>query len=280
MKVYLLLGAICALFVGVNVVDARGLGPTVCDPVEGLAAILARPGLHYVLVGETHGTAEAPALFGDIVCAAAERPLAVGVEWPRINQPVLDAFMSERNPQRAETILRTAPALRRPDGRGSAAMIEMLKGVWRLASHGRPVSLATFDHEILAPGTSNEREAAMAEALLAAAAAKPEALVIALTGSGHADKEGFVSLQPPVRSMGQHLPGDGTVSVVLSRVGGEALVCRRDEAGVETCDRGPLVARDALTPRGIGPGRPGFDAVVSPGRPYTASPAGQARDPH
>lgn len=279
MKKRLLLGAVCAALVSADLVEARVRPPVDCEALEGLAAILARPGLRYLLVGDTHGTAEAPALFGDIVCAAADRPLAVGVEWPAVNQLVLDAFMSERNPHRAEMILRTAPALRRPDGRGSAAMIGMLKGVWRLGRSGRTVSLTAFDYEIAAPGTSNEREAAMAEALLATAAEKPEALVVALTGSGHADKEGFVSLQPPVRSMVQHLPAEAAVSIAMSRVGGEGLVCRR-EAGIETCDRGPLQAREALTPRGVGPGRPGFDAIVSPGQVYTASPAGQARDPH
>lgn len=243
-------------------------------PMDGLAPLLERPGVRYVFLGETHGTAETPELFGDIVCAASARPIVIGVEWPAENQPVLDAFLAEVDPVRALERLRKAPALKRPDGRGSRAMIDMLMRLWRLRHAGRQhVGLVAFDYEIPTPGTSNEREAEMAAAVQSAAEANPEALLLILTGMGHADREGFTSLQPPVRSMIQNLPAESSVSIAMARVGGEAWVCRREAAG-ETCSTGAIPARDPLTDRGISPGRAGFDAVASIGRPYTASPAG------
>lgn len=252
---------------------AAGTPPAAdCATVDGLGAVLSRPGLRYLLVGEIHGTVEAPALFGDIVCAAAaDRPVVVGVEWPASSQPMLDAFLAAEGEAEALTALMRAPAWERPDGRSSAAMLDLLRRVRGLRVAGRAVSLVAFDHEIPTPGTSDVREAAMAALLLRAAAERPDALVAALTGSGHADQEGFVSMQPPVRSMAQHLPRAELASVAVARPGGAAWMSSR--VG-EALSWGPvaLTPREPLSARGVGPARPGFDAMVWTGVPFTASP--------
>jgi hypothetical protein len=271
------IGAACvALALGTPAAAGTAAEGPACVAVEGLEAVLARPGLRYLLVGEIHGTAEAPALFADMACAAAAtgRPLVVAVEWPASSQAALDAFLAAEDEPEARAALMAAPAWDRPDGRSSEAMRALLEQVRALRLAGRAVSLVAFDHEIPTPGTSDAREAAMAARLREAAGARPEALVAALTGWGHADQEGFVSLQPPVRSMVQHLPRAELASVFITRPGGEAWMSSRvGEAQVW----GPaaLTAREPLTPRGVGGERPGFDVVVSTGRLFTASPPGR-----
>jgi hypothetical protein len=38
-----------------------------CASIAGTSRLWARPGVHFVIVGEVHGTAEMPALFRDLV---------------------------------------------------------------------------------------------------------------------------------------------------------------------------------------------------------------------
>lgn len=254
---------------------AQSAEPRCAAPVDGLAALLETPRLRFLLLGEIHGTAETPALFSDIICLASRRPLVVGVEWPADSQQALDAFLLAADEKAARTRLHAAPALRRPDGRGSRAMIAMLMEIWHLRQAGRPISLFAFDYEIGAPGTSNEREIRMAALLSEAARRRPDALVVALTGLGHADKTGFTSFTPPFRSMVQHLPETETVSIAMLVHGGEAWTCRRSANGASLpCAAVEILSRAPIRPRGLAAGSPGFDASLSTGGRYTASPAG------
>ena len=254
---------------------AESAEPRCAAPVDGLASLLEKPRLRFLLLGEIHGTAETPALFSDIICLASSRPLVVGVEWPADSQQALDAFLLAADEKAARTRLHAAPALRRPDGRGSRAMIAMLMEIWHLRQAGRPISLFAFDYEIGAPGTSNEREIRMAALLSEAARRRPDALVVALTGLGHADKTGFTSFTPPFRSMVQHLPETETVSIAMLVHGGEAWTCRRSATGATLpCAAMEIPSRTPIRPRGLGAGSPGFDASLSTGGRYTASPAG------
>lgn len=256
-------------------VPAQAAEPRCAASVDGLAALLERPGLRFLLLGEIHGTAETPALFSEIVCSASSRPLVIGVEWPADSQRALDAFLLAADEKAARTQIHAAPALRRPDGRGSRAMIAMLMEIWHLRRAGRPISLVAFDHEIAAPGTSNERETRMAALLSDAARKRPGALVVALTGLGHADKTGFTSFTPPFPSMVQHLPEKETVSIAMLVHGGEAWACRRSATGAPLpCAAMEIPSRTPIRPRGLGVGSPGFDASLSTGGRYTASPAG------
>jgi len=241
-----------------------------CPPLmipDGLSA-----GVDFLLVGEPHGTVEAPALVGDLACAlsAQSRPLLIGVEHPANSQAALDAWMASDGGPQAEAALLAAPAWLRRDGRSSAAMLDLVRRVRVLKASGRDVALVAFDHEIPQPGTSIEREARMAALLIEARADRPDALVVALTGAGHADRTAFTSTTPPAPSMIRNLPTDRARSLAFVRLGGEAWGCRGQPAD---CSIQPLTARDRTTPRGIvpGAGREGFDGVVSIGAPFTAS---------
>ena len=65
-----------------------------CPPVDGAAALFTEK-TKYVWVGEVHGTAEEPALFGDLVCqAAATRPVVVALERDVAEQPLWNAYLT------------------------------------------------------------------------------------------------------------------------------------------------------------------------------------------
>ena len=91
-----------------------------CAPIEGADAILADPAIDYVILGEMHGTQETPALFGDLVCAAAARgPVIVALEVALEDQAAFDAYLNSAGdaPARAallkEGVCRDVPAAAR-----------------------------------------------------------------------------------------------------------------------------------------------------------------------
>jgi hypothetical protein len=253
-----------------------------CAPMAGAEAIASRADLDFLVFGEAHGTAELPALFGDLVCAVAAtgRPVVVGVEFLPANQSRLETFLATRDADSARKTLLSAPAWSDRVGRASVAMLAMLEQVRSLHAAGAEVRLVAFDHESESGPTSEKREAGMGQRLLDASRAHAGALVIALTGVGHADRTGWQSFKPPFRSAVQYLPDDRTLSLTFVRGGGEAWACRPPAEGApEECKVWPGTKREEIPGRGIvlDASRPGFDGVVSAGKPYSAAPP--ARNP-
>lgn len=246
-----------------------------CPELPGAQALLEADAA-FIVVGEAHGTVELPALFADIACSLTTdgRPLLVGVEHGPANQVVLDAYLASDGGAAARAVLLQAPAWNEAGGRGSLAMLELIERVRQLRAAGADVALLAFDHVIETPGTTELREQAMAAHLMAAAGRSPGVRVLALTGLGHADKDGFTSQQPPFRSMAQFLPPEDTLTLSFVRSGGEALGCR-GAPGNLTCAPAPMTAREEPRARGVslGDGRAGFDGWASTGGTLTASTA-------
>ncbi|MEE2849815.1 MAG: hypothetical protein VX561_08100, partial [Pseudomonadota bacterium] len=66
-----------------------------CSPPDGTTALLERPE-RVIMIGELHGTEEAPRAVGEIACAAAEQgPVVVALELEDTLQPTLGAFISQ-----------------------------------------------------------------------------------------------------------------------------------------------------------------------------------------
>ena len=273
-----------AIFIGLLLLmpSAQTKPSLKCAPMAGTEAITSRSDLDFVIFGEAHGTTELPALFGDLVCAVAAtgRPVVVGVEFLPANQPHLEAFLATQEADNARKTLLSAPAWSDRAGRASVAMLAMLEQVRSLHAAGVDVRLVAFDHESESGPTSQKREAGMGQRLLDASRAQAGALVIALTGVGHADRTGWQSFNPPFRSAVQYLPDHRTLSLTFVRGGGEVWACRPPAEGApDECKVWPGTKREEIPPRGIvlDASRPGFDGVVSVGKPYTAAPP--ARDP-
>lgn len=253
-----------------------------CIDLPGAAAIVADPAIDFILMGEVHGTVELPAAFADLVCAAAReatRPILIGIEHDAAGQGALDAYLASNGGAAARGALLAAESWGVPGGRASQAVLAVVEQAQRLRMRGADVTIVAFDHVIPTPGTTEAREQAMAAHLVRAREAKPGALVVALTGLGHADKEGFTSATPPMLSMAGFLPGERTLSLDFVRTGGEGWGCRREDGEDDlTCGPGPLIRRDVEEARGVDrtARRGGFDGEVSTGGALTASPPARA----
>ncbi|QPQ54610.1 hypothetical protein IC614_09770 [Allosphingosinicella flava] len=252
-----------------------GLPPS-CGALPGIEQLLDRPDFNYLLIGEYHGTAEMPAVAADALCAGAKagRPLILGLEFPPANQPYLDAYLSSDGGEAARTALLVAPAWHAAeDARVTHAVLALIDRARLLASRGYKVSAVAFD-KIPQPLISKEREAGMAELLTAAQRKVPGSLVVALTGTGHADKEGWTSQNPPFLAAGGILPPRETVSLAFARPGGQYWGCQSPGGEANGCKAYDMAVREAVRPRGIvlDPAlRGGFDGLYSTGGQYTAS---------
>lgn len=256
-------------------IAAAALSTAGCAPLPGFEAVLERPGVRYVMFGEAHGTAEAPAVFGDAVCAAAAKgPVTAALEFTPADQKALAAYMRSDGGPRAMAALLAAPAWADRGGRQSRALAELIERLRRLKAAGAQVTLLAFDAAPTARGTSPAREEGMARALIEAAERRPGPVLV-LTGTGHADRTGWNG-PPPFRSAAQALPASQTLSLAFARPGGEYWTCRAPEGGgAAECKAWPMPVREAVSPRGVrldASAREGFDGAFSPGKTYTASP--------
>ncbi|MBL0939321.1 MAG: hypothetical protein IBJ03_10515 [Gemmatimonadaceae bacterium] len=249
---------------------------TTCGDLPGVEAMLDVRSLNYVLVGEYHGTVEMPRIAADAMCAAAKRgrPVVLGIEFTTANQSSLETYIRSKGDAAARTALLAAPAWQGDDARASQAVFELIEQARVLVMAGKRVSIVAFDR-VPEPAVSREREAALAEALVAARARVSGSLVVALTGSGHAGKTPWSSQNPPFPSTGQLITDGETIALAFARPGGQFFGCRAPNGDATAgCTAYDMPAREPVRARGIvldGTLREGFEGVYSSGAAYTAS---------
>lgn len=258
-----------------EVLTAAVLSRVGCAELPGADALVKRPEIEFVLVGEYHGTNEMPAVARDIACAATVvgRPLVFGVELTPVDQPALDAFMRSNGSPSARAALLASPGWCEKGGRTTAAIVDMLETLRRLGKRHR-LSVVAFDAAPALKGTSAAREAAMAKVLKKTAAKQPGSLVVALTGAGHAGKSAWTSYDPPFAAAGQLLPPERTVALTFARPGGRYWGCHAPNGDSRGCTAYDMPPREPVAARGIRFDkslREGFDGVYSAGGRYTAS---------
>jgi len=132
-----------------------------CTPIAGTAKLWESPSTRYVMVGETHGTNEAPELFADLVCAASKkRQVIVALEQPSQDQPAIDAFLKSDGKVGARAQFLKAGMWNQStkDGRSSEAMLGLFDRLRRLKQAGRIQSVAAFQNYDLSVPFSNANE--------------------------------------------------------------------------------------------------------------------------
>lgn len=235
-------------------------------PIPGLNALLARPSLKYLIIGEMHGTAEMPDAFGDLAMEMAHQgPLTVALEYSDAD-PSLDAYLHSKGTAADRAALLNGRLWTYPnqDGRTSKAMLDLIERL-RVAIATNPGLRVVPCQPSRARGDiASNRE--MGACWKAAGDARPEAVVLVLVGNVHAsliDQRGFA----PAASL---LPSERTVSLMSASPGGEAWNCQED--GCAPHQLGPA---NGPTARGIHLGsiRDGaYSGVFAPGGLFTASP--------
>lgn len=201
------------------VITLAALSARASEPCRWPAAM---PSPAVVLVGEIHGTDQAPAFVGQLACAASADGTAVTValEISAQEQPRLDTYLASAGTPAARAAMLAGPFWTRStqDGRSSAAMLALLERLRRLHADGRRIAVIAVDDE-----RAGTRDMDMAEHITRAVHAGGR--VIALLGSVHASQRlGRPSL-PDYAPAGYLLRGLAPLGVRMGAHGGEAWVC-------------------------------------------------------
>lgn len=200
--------------------------PADCPEVPGLSPLL-EPGT-VLLVGEMHGTEQAPAFVRAVACRALAEalPVTVGLEIDRADDAVFQEFLRSDGSAAARERLLTAPFWHRSsqDGRSSRAMMDLMDGLREIASSGA-LRVVLIDR----PRPPGERDRAMAESVAQAVGARPGDLFVVLTGNIHNRLTKGMPWNDRLEPMGYRLrrmqPEARLVSLDMAYPGGTAWVC-------------------------------------------------------
>ena len=261
-----MIAALVALALGTAAVQSCGAQP-------GTEALFASGKPRIIWVGEGHGTQEQPRAFLTLVCLAERtgRPVVVALERIQEEQPLWDAFLASDGGPEAQAALLKGAGWTSPtqDGRSSQAMAALAEQLRREHAAGRIRRVKLIIPE--SPGELGpaQHEAAMANAVRAAAEADPDAWVLAYSGNVHANKADVAFPGASYRPAASTLKPDEVTSVLLFTDGGSTWDC---ESG--GCGPHEHPANGHLTPAAIEAGSPWpkFDYTLSLGTLTHASP--------
>lgn len=251
-----------------------------CPSIAGEDTIL-RPGA-VVLLGELHGTNEAPRAVAGLVCHAVEKKIAVTValELPRSESAGVATYFASGGTESDRGALLAGAFWQRDyqDGRTSAAMVDLLEALRALRAAGHDVRAVLIDD----PTAEGGREQAMAGAIAAAVEQAPGRLLVALTGNIHNRLTRGTPWNAEHEPMGFLLarahPDLDIVSLALTSSGGTAWIC--NSGSPEDCGARKVGGKDAAAGIEILPAEPDAEERPVSGRWHlgaiTASPPAKA----
>lgn len=221
---------LCALGCGTQPARPQSLPQPSAAPELDISTIPPRA---TVMLGDLHGTREIPAFVGRFARAlAAREPAVIALEITKDNAPSIDAFLASDGGTAARQQLLATPWWQSPyqDGRRSVAMLDLLDTLRALRHAGQPLEVVLID----SLGTDREsREAAMADNVLAARRARPDATLVVYAGNLHTSI-GEVPFAPgfPWMAMRVAKAGITVVSLNARYADGTAWICT---GGAESC---------------------------------------------
>jgi hypothetical protein len=224
------MSALSLLLILVPLAKAVAAGPP-CEEVPRAESLL-QPGT-VVLLGEIHGTEEAPEAVLSLACHALSLGLTVtvGLEIPRSEQEDTDRYLASDGGLGDQRRLLASGWWQREfqDGRSSRAMFDLIRELRASGAHSADLRVILIDD----PASPLGRDRAMASLLTAEIGRRPGDFFVVLTGNLH-------NLLVPERSepMGYHLrtrnPDSRIIALNITHSGGTAWVCTRDGCGVVT----------------------------------------------
>lgn len=232
---------------------------TACE--DKLQALADRMDAHRVLlIGEIHGTVEAPGHVAELAqcVAAAGHAVRVGLEIPRDEQARIDQYLRSAGIGEDRSALLAGDFWQREyqDGRSSTAMLALIESLRRLALKA-DVGVLAFDQPSYARGDDSEREAAMAALLEPALRAAADARWLVLAGNLHTRVSPGAPWDPDHQFLGYRLRSYQPYAVEFLGLGGSVYTCT--DASAASCQQrvlpsserqSGLVLEDAVNERG------------------------------
>ena len=217
-----------------------------CPPIGGIEPLLKAGKM--VLLGELHGTQEAPAFALDVACHAAKAgiPVVVGLELSTAERGRVQTFLNSEGNATDTAALLAGNLWQRDyqDGRNSRAMVGLIENMRQLREQGRGVGVVFYDAP--AGRGAQDREVRMAAALATSMNAHPESVHVVLTGNLHSRVAPGVPRNKDYEPMGyllaQRVAAKRLLAFDVAHEGGTAWICS-PECGVAQLGRAPNAAR-------------------------------------
>ena len=251
-----------------------------CAPIPGAAQIWSNKQVHWVFIGEVHGSNETPEAFLDLVCdsLAHHKIVTVALERPTSEQNVLTRLLSADDLTTAEKMLLDQPGWKNGmDGRASKAMLKLLLSLRKLRIAHPGLNVFAFSTPNRSGDLPGKRDEAMGKTLLAFGKSHPNDLILILTGNVHAMQSPMFGYHPAA----MFIPAAERLSLEVTDTGGESWA---DYSGGCGPSRGGAEERGKAHPRGIylDPHLAPYgkvDGILALGGPLTASEPADG-DPH
>jgi hypothetical protein len=243
-----------------------------CSAIPGADQLWKKASVRWVLVGELHGSNEAPAAFLDLVCDALAngKHIVVALERPSSEQDALQGVLTDPDLVGAKRLLLDQSGWKEGmDGRASAAMLHLLISLRELRKDHHDLSVFAFD----APFTETSagaRDEALGHSLLSLGLGTQKDVILVLTGNFHA----MLSPLFDYDFAAMYLPRSEVLSLEMTDRGGETWstvngACGPLAGGVGNNKSGKpygIYLDPKLAPFGK------VDGVLAIGVPLTASP--------
>lgn len=234
-----------------------------------------------LVLGELHGTEQAPAFAAALLCTlvAEFNPWILAIELQADEQAPLEAYLRTGDELALAEHLRSSFVWSTDvhDGKRSAAMLGLIKQARALVAQGKPVRILAFDVPSQSGGPAMDRHEAMANALQRALQAHPDHQLLVLTGTSHAAKTAAASFNPSSPSAIARLAHPQTVSLRMASEGGTAWVCMGVMHGRPDCSAKPFAASGRRANKQpfdlIEPTPRGFDGYFYVGKISASPPA-------
>lgn len=256
-------------------VHAASSDSTTCMPPAGSEQLWQHM---FVIVGEEHGTTETPAVFAELVCAAAAqgKRVLVGLEFPEEQLPVFTAYLASMGTgtDRQEFVDGAQWGLQSGDGRTSVAVFAMLERLRELKAAGLDIDVTTFVRSAMRTPDESQTvyERALAASLEQARGTANADLLLVLVGNVHASKAPIpLPGAAPLEPMAMHLGGE-LRSLWVVHQGGESWNCTADGCNAHAVARRTpveLADKGVVLDAGLAPG---FDGVLAIGTITASAP--------
>nr|WP_298897684.1 hypothetical protein [uncultured Altererythrobacter sp.] len=216
---------------------AISAAPITCSPLPGWETIAEAVDGKFLVLGESHGTVEAPRALAEYVCAASEnRSILVAIEFTSTSNDDFQRAWEMPHTEFADALRSKVPDWNgREDGVASQAMLEMLVRLHALKTVGRDIAIVAFngakndaqrDKFAHLPG-QEPHEAAQAENIRDGWVAGAYHQTVVLVGGLHATKTVIDLNGINIRPMANQIASpEDVISLRMVHEGGESWSCQ------------------------------------------------------